>query len=179
MRKLSVKQIAIAGLLIAAGLVLPFFTAQIPGLGQRLLPMHLPVLLGGFVLGSPAAALVGFILPLLRSFLFGMPPLFPTAVAMAFELAAYGLLTAWFYRHLPRHNAFVYVSLILGMAGGRVVWGMVSFILYGLAGNPFTWQIFVAGALVNALPGIILQIILVPAIVLALRQNRYTYGRKR
>ncbi|NMB02737.1 MAG: ECF transporter S component [Firmicutes bacterium] len=172
MRNLTIKQVALAGVLIALGLVLPMLTVQIPVLGQRLLPMHLPVLLGGFVLGAPLAGLVGFILPILRSILFGMPPFFPTAVAMSFELWTYGFLAGWFYRHLPRKNAFIYVNLILAMIGGRLVWGMVSFILYGLAGTTFTWGLFVSSAFWVAMPGIVIQIILIPAIVIAVRDSK-------
>lgn len=172
MRKYTVGKIAMAGVLIAVGLVLPYLIAQIPALGQRLLPMHLPVLLGGFLLGAPLAGLVGLILPLLRSFMFGMPPLFPTAVAMSFELAAYGYLSGWLYAHLPRKRPSIYVTLILSMLGGRLVWGMVSFILYGLSGTAFSWGIFVSSAFWTALPGIILQIILIPLLVIQLRSSR-------
>lgn len=176
MRKLTIKKIVLAALLIALGLVLPFLTGQIPLFGQRLLPMHLPVLIGGFFLGAPLAALVGFILPLLRSFLFGMPPLFPSAVAMSLELAAYGFLTGALHRILPRKDAFIYVTLILSMFGGRLVWGMVSFVLFGLGGKPFTWEIFIASAFWTALPGIILQIIAIPALVITLRDARKGRG---
>lgn len=172
MGKLTVKQVATAGVLIALGLVLPFLTMQIPALGQRLLPMHLPVLLGGFFLPRQVAGVVGLILPPLRSVLFGMPPFFPTAAAMAFELAAYGYLTAWLYRHLPRKTPFLFVNLVLAMLGGRLVWGMVSFLLYGLSGTPFTWEVFVSAAFWTALPGIIFQIIVIPALVLAVREAR-------
>ncbi|MDI9464411.1 MAG: ECF transporter S component, partial [Bacillota bacterium] len=91
MARESTRNLVLAAFFVALGLLMPFFTAQVPALGARFLPMHLPVLLGGFILGGPLALVVGLITPLLRSFLFGMPPMFPTAVAMAFELAAYGL----------------------------------------------------------------------------------------
>lgn len=88
----STRDLVLAAFFLALGLLMPFLTAQIPSLGARLLPMHIPVLICGFVLGGPMGLIVGFITPLLRSLLIGMPPMFPTAVAMAFELAAYGLL---------------------------------------------------------------------------------------
>src|SRR5699024_10260968 len=119
-----------ASMFIAIGLALPFLTGQVPIIGRQLLPMHLPVLIGGFVLGGSVGSLVGFVTPLLRSFIFGMPPLFPKAVAMAFELATYGYLTGSFQRMFPRKRAFIYVNLILSMIGGRLVWGMISFVLY-------------------------------------------------
>jgi len=170
-RSSSLVKIILAGLFIALGLVMPFLTGQIPSIGSMLLPMHIPVLLVGFVCGWPYGLAVGFITPLLRSLIFGMPPPFPTAVAMAFELAVYGLATGLFYKLLPKKNVFIYVSLILSMICGRIVWGIVSLILYGFADKPFTWQIFAAGAVVNAIPGIILQIVIIPVIIIALKRG--------
>lgn len=162
----STQHLVLAGFFLALGLLMPFLTAQIPSLGSRLLPMHIPVLLCGCVLGGPTGLLVGLITPLLRSVLFGMPPLFPTAAAMAFELAAYGLFIGMLYKT----TRSIYLSLVLAMLGGRAVWGIVSLALYGLAGSSFSWQLFTAGAFVNALPGIILQLILIPGVVIALER---------
>jgi len=172
MKKLLIKQIVLSGLFIAIGLLLPFLTAQNPILGKKLLPMHLPVLLCGFVCGWPYGLIVGFVLPVFRSMLFGMPPMFPTAVAMSFELAAYGCLTGLFYKLLPKKNAYIFVSLIIAMIGGRIVWGAVSYILYGLSKSAFTWQLFIAGAFLDAIPGIVVQIIIIPVIVFALARAK-------
>ena len=95
----SVQNLTLAALFLAAGLVLPFLTGQIPQIGSMLLPMHLPVLLCGLVCGWQYGALIGFVLPLLRFALFGMPPIFPTGIAMCFELAAYGFLAGWLWAH--------------------------------------------------------------------------------
>ena len=170
--KKSTTKMVYAALLFALGLLLPFLTAQIPSLGSRLLPMHIPVLLAGFVCGWPYGLIVGLFVPLFRSLLFGMPPMFPTAVAMAFELAAYGAVTGILYKILPKKNISVYISLIVAMICGRIVWGAVSLVLLGLSGSPFTWEIFMAGAFVNAIPGIIIQIIIIPVIVFALKKGR-------
>ncbi len=172
MRRTTTYTLVLSAFFVALGLVMPFLTGQIPAIGSKLLPMHIPVLLCGFVLGGPAGLVVGFIVPLFRSLLFGMPPMFPTALAMAFELATYGLLTGLLYRLLPKKPIHVLTTLILSMIGGRIVWGVVSFVLLRLSGSAFTWKIFVAGAFVNALPGIILQIVLIPLIVLALQRAR-------
>lgn len=162
------KRLVVAAFFLALGLVLPFLTGQIPEFGSKLLPMHIPVLLCGFVCGWPYGLAVGVIVPLLRSLLFGMPGMFPTAVAMCFELAGYGLMTGLLRRVLPRHPAMLYVNLVLSMLAGRVIWGVASMGLYAIAGNPFTWQIFAAGAFLNALPGIVLQLVIIPPLVLAL-----------
>lgn len=166
----STKKMVYSGLLLALGLVLPFFTAQIPSIGSKLLPMHIPVLLTGFVCGVPYGFIVGLITPVLRSLLFGMPPLFPVAVAMSFELAAYGALTGLLYRLFPKKPWSVYVSLLLSMLGGRVVWGGAMVLLLASKGGMFTWKAFMAGAFLNAIPGIILQIVLIPLLVFALEK---------
>lgn len=166
---ISVRMTAISGLFLALGIVMPFLTGQIPEIGSILLPMHLPVLICGFVCGWKYGLAVGFITPLLRSMMFGMPPLMPTAFAMAFELAAYGACTGLLYKLLPKKKIFVYVSLIGAMIAGRLVWGLVSVLIYGVMGNAFTFQAFLAGAVLNAIPGIIVQLVLVPILIIALK----------
>ena len=99
-----------------------------------------------------------------------MPPPLPTGLAMTFELLAYGFISGLLYRALPKKPGFVYVSLLGAMAAGRAVWGVAAAVIYGTMGTPFTWALFFAGAVSNALPGIILQIVLIPVLVLALRQ---------
>ena len=155
---------------LALCMVLPFLTGQIPEIGSALCPMHIPVLLAGFLCGPWWALAVGAVAPLLRFALFGMPPLFPTGAAMCFELAAYGLISGVLYRKLPKRAVNVYLALIAAMLAGRVVWGIVMVVLMGLKGSAFTWAAFVAGAFVNAVPGIIVHILLIPIIVLALRK---------
>jgi thiamine transporter ThiT len=168
-RKHSVKNLTLSAMFLALGLVLPFLTGQIPQLGNAFLPMHLPVLLCGLICGWAYGGAVGFILPLLRYVLFGMPPIFPTGVAMAFELAAYGFLAGFLYSRSRYQCIFaLYRSLILAMVGGRVIWGVVRVLLSGVAGQAFTWKLFLAGAVLNAIPGILLQLVLIPAIMVAL-----------
>lgn len=171
MGKYSIKRMVLSGLFIALGLVLPFLTGQIKTFGNMLLPMHLPVLLTGFICGWPYGLLVGALVPVLRSVIFGMPPMFPVAVAMSFELAAYGFVTGILYKTFPKKNIYIYISLLLSMIGGRVVWGAVMYILTGISGSTFTWAVFTTQAIVNAIPGIILQIILIPLIIIALKRS--------
>ncbi|MGI6239658.1 MAG: ECF transporter S component [Christensenellales bacterium] len=168
--RFSTRNLALSGLFIAIGFVLPFLTMNIPTIGSALSPMHIPVLLCGFVCGAPYGLIVGVITPLLRSVIVGMPPIYPTALAMAFELAAYGLLAGLLYKMLPKKPLYVYVSLVLAMLGGRVVWGLAQLILLGIRGNAFTFTAFLSGAFINAVPGIIVHILLIPAIVLALQK---------
>ncbi len=170
----ATKKLVLAALFLALGLLMPFLTGQIPNLGSKLLPMHLPVLICGFVCGWPTGLVVGLITPVFRSLIFGMPPLFPTAVVMSFELAAYGFATGWLRRLFPKTGVFVYLTLILSMLLGRIVWGVASMLILGFTGRGFTWKAFMAGAFVNALPGIILQVVLIPIIIIALDRANLT-----
>ncbi len=168
----TTKNLVLSGMFIALGLLLPFLTGQIPSIGSKLLPMHLPVLICGFVCGWPYGIIVGLITPVFRSLIFGMPPMFPTAIAMAAELAVYGAATGLLYKLLPKKNIMIYVSLVAAMICGRIVWGAVSAVLYTFGSTPFTFKLFLGGAFVNALPGIIVQIVVIPPIIMALRKSK-------
>ena len=169
MKSKHVKYLVLSGLMLAIGLVLPFLTGQIPELGRRLSPLHLPVLLCGFLCPWPYSFAVGLILPVFRSALFTMPPMFPDAVAMAAEMAVYGLVVSLFYRRLPKRPVNVYVSLVAAMLCGRIVWGAARYVLMGLSGSEFSLAAFWAGAFVNAIPAIVLQLVLIPLLVFALK----------
>lgn len=164
----------LAALFLAMAYVLPFFTGQIPQIGAMLCPMHIPVLLCGFICGWPWGLAVGLIAPLLRSATLSMPPMFPTAVCMAFELATYGAISGLMYKVLPKCKLSVYVSLLIAMVTGRLVWGVAMFACLGLSGGSFGFQAFLAGAVTNALPGIILQIVLVPVIVMVMEYVKHS-----
>ena len=167
------KNMALAALFLAIGLVLPFFTGQIPAVGKMLLPMHIPVLLCGLICGWQWGLGVGFVLPVLRSVLFSMPVMYPTATAMAFELAAYGAVIGYLYaRSKWRCVKALYKCLIPAMIAGRIVWGAVMVVLMGLGGSTFTWELFLGGALLNALPGIALQLVLIPAVMVLLDRTK-------
>ncbi len=175
----KIKNLVIAAMLLAVGIVLPFFTGQIPQIGNMLLPMHLPVLVCGLVCGWSYGGIIGFILPFLRYILFGMPPM-PNGAAMAFELAAYGMIAGFLYSR-SRWQCIVslYRSLIIAMLGGRMIWGAVRIVMTGVAGEAFTWQMFMAGAFLNAIPGIILQLTLIPSVMLALDRTGMVQVRRK
>lgn len=168
----SLVKLILAAFFLALSYVMPFLTGQIPEVGAMLCPLHIPVLLCGFICGWPWGLVVGFIAPLMRSLLTGgFPPLFPTAVCMAFELAAYGFFTATFHKLLPRKKIYIYCSLLSAMIIGRVIWGIAMLVCMGIRGGAFTFSAFIAGAFVNAIPGIIVQIVLVPLLVMLLENT--------
>ena len=170
--KNNVQKLTAAGLCLALALLLPFLTGQIPQIGGMLCPMHLPVLLCGFLCGGPWGLAVGAVAPLLRNLLFGMPPLYPTAISMCFELAAYGAISGFLYPKLKKQGRKgIYLTLITAMLLGRIIWAVVRMLLT-VGGAPFTLAIFLADGFVNAVPGIIVQLILIPMLVAAAERRK-------
>lgn len=179
---LYVKRLVLSAMFLALGLILPFITGQLQQVGTMLLPMHIPVLLCGLICGWQYGAVVGFVLPLLRYSLFGMPPIYPMGISMAFELATYGAVIGicrrifqskkWFAAasESKRYIMDIFFPLVVSMICGRIVWGLVRYVLASVTRQAFTWQMFVAGAFVTAIPGIIIQLILIPALMIALER---------
>lgn len=176
------KRIVLSAMFLAIGLILPFVTGQMQHVGNMLLPMHIPVMLCGLVCGWQYGAMVGFILPLLRYLLFGMPQIYPMGISMAFELATYGAvigicMTIFFRKkdtvfltESKEYMKCLYGSLVIAMVCGRLVWGAVRFLLAKMTLEPFTWQMFLAGAFFTAIPGILIQLILIPGLMIALER---------
>ena len=175
MKKTNVKKLAVSAAMLAIGFLLPLLTAQIKVIGDTLLPMHLPVMLCGLLCGPQYGAIVGFLLPFLRSAFFSMPPIYPNAVWMSLELMTYGLVIGLVYGRGQTFNLWrLYIALITAMLSGRVVWGITKAVLLGVAGRGFTVGAFLVGGFADAVPGIILQLIFIPLIMKILDRTRLT-----
>jgi riboflavin transporter FmnP len=164
-RKVTTKKLVTASMLLAIGVIIPsiFHLTGLPG--QMLLPMHIPVLIGGFLLPPSLAMLLGVLTPLLNSFITGMPVLFPIAIILVFELGAYGLITSLLYRKLKVPSL---LALIISMIIGRVMAGITIYILSMFFTLPLDPIMFVKGAVITGIPGIIIQLILLPSLVYAI-----------
>lgn len=176
-RSIQVNKLCLSAMFVALGWLLPFITGQIPEFGNMLCPMHIPVLVAGFVLGPWYGAFIGAIVPITRSLMFGMPPLYPIALGMMFELAAYGLISGLSFRILQKKTkqpdiANIYISLVAAMLIGRVIWGITRALCGLFPNTSFTWMAFLSGAFLTAWPGIILQLVLIPALILMLYRAR-------
>lgn len=169
MRSKVTKRLVLSAMFLALCLVLPFLTGQIPEIGSALSPMHIPVLICGFVCGGYWGAAVGFIAPFLRYMIFQMPPM-PMGIAMAAEMTVYGLVAGLLCKKLPKNIGCMYISLVSAMLLGRVVWGVARYIIAGLAGSEFSFAMFLSGAFIEAVPGIICHLIVIPLVVIALKK---------
>ena len=167
-----IKNLVLSALCLAIAMYLPFLTGQIQTIGNMLCPMHLTVFMSPYMCGWKWAAAVGFVSPFIRYSAFGMPPIMPVGIGMAFEMLTYGLVAGILYKVLPKKTVNIYVSLIISMIAGRIVWGITRLVIAGVVADQFTWQMFVSGAVLTAVPGIILHIILIPIIVIALKKAK-------
>lgn len=166
---LKLNKLLLAAMFLSMGLVLPFFTGQIQYIGNMLLPMHLPVMFCGLICGWQYGLLVGLIMPLLRFSLFGMPLLYPSAIAMAFELATYGFVIGFAFSKAKWKCMFsLYRCIFIAMLSGRAVWGLAMALLLFGGNKSFSFYAFLTGAFINAVPGILLQLILIPSVMLVL-----------
>ena len=155
-------KITIAAMLLAIGIILPTIFHATGISGKIFLPMHIPVLIAGLILGGKFGLLIGALLPILNHFVTGMPAI-PFLYTMIFELAVYGLVTGFLYKKIKMK---LLPSLISGMLLGRVASAIGFFLLtYITTGKIGSFKMFLNGAFIVALPGIIIQLILIPIIV--------------
>ena len=179
-QRIKLENLVLSAMFLAIGFLLPMITGQIKEIGDTLLPMHIPVMLCGLICGKEYGCLVGLVLPFLRGIIMGMPPLYPNAVWMAAELLTYGFVIGLIYYSINRKNVgSVYISLIAAMISGRIVWGIVKAVLLGVGGKAFTVSMFIVGGFVDAIPGIILQLILIPLIMTIFNKQICAKGEKR
>ena len=167
----NVKKMVITALFIAIGIVLPIAFHTIPNAGRIFLPMHIPILLCGILIGLPYGLICGIITPILSSIFTGMPPA-AILPAMTLELAVYGTVSSLLMHYVPVKNMYakIYTSLIGAMLIGRVFFGIVNALIF--AAGDYSVQIWLTGAFITALPGIIIQIVIIPVIVIALQKSK-------
>lgn len=166
MKNTALRNTVLSAMFLALSFVLPFFTGQIQQIGSMLLPMHIPIILCSLFCSKEHGLLVGLIAPVMRSAIFNMPPMYPTAIAMSVKLAVLGFLVGFIYEKMKKRNiTSLYISLIISILISRLFWALAMCLLLGTDENGFTLSMFFTMAFVKAFPGIALQLILVPAIV--------------
>lgn len=161
-KSISTKELVLSGLLLASGIILPMIFHMFGMTGPIALPMHIPVLLGGFLLSPYLALMLGIITPIISGLLTGMPVMFPMAVIMAVELGTYGLTITLANKNLKLSPI---TSLILSMILGRIMAGLTVYLLVQLFGISMNPIFYVKGAVLTGIPGIIIQLIFIPSLV--------------
>jgi len=171
----SVSRVTWGALMISLGLLFPVAFHTV-GLGKAFLPMHVPVLLCGFLTDPATGLLVGVLTPLLSALLTGMPLLAPpVAQAMMVELGIYGFLAAVLHR---RYAVRIYPALLVTMFAGRLVYGVLGVLFFGLVGLARIPVLYpVSAGLVASVPGLLLQLVIVPPVVYAAERSLATLRR--
>ena len=172
-RYLHLKKLTVSSMMLALALLLPFLTGQLQAIGQMLSPMHVPVLLCGFLCGPVYGVIVGLVAAPLRFLIFGMPRM-PNVLYMATELAAYGLISGLFYNIFPKRKFFTYLSLVLSMIGGRVAYAFM-FIAINLSNAKSVEALtlpIISATVLTAWPGMIIQIVLIPTLLIVLEKAK-------
>lgn len=164
------KFIAHSALYLALAVLLPIGFHAFGVAGRLFLPMHLPVLLAGFLIGPYSGLVVGLLAPSLSHLLTGMPPTYAVPL-MSLELPMYGLIAGLAYNRL-RLN--IYIALLAAMIVGRLMFGLGLLLLGLFIELPYTAAAFFSsgGALMSGIPGIVIQIVIIPIIVAAVRRKR-------
>lgn len=158
--KFTTKKLILNAVFIALGVLLPIAFHSFNMGGKIFLPMHIPTLIGGLVLGPISGLLIGIFSPIISSALTGMPPVFPMLPIMIFELATYGLVAGYLRRE---KNMGIFPSLLIAMLAGRLIAAVVALVLgqFGFKEGPVAYFI---NAITTGIPGIIIQLIFVPLI---------------
>ena len=155
-----------AAFFVTLGVLVPTIFHAVGGLGKVFLPMHIPVILCGFICGPYYGLLCGVIAPILSSMITGMPVLLPNGVIMAFELAAYGFVSGYFYQR----DLGLLPSLVFAMLTGRILSGALTAFVLGFAGKEYGVSAFITASFVTGLPGIVIQLVLIPVLVKAIEK---------
>ena len=164
--KITTKELVLSGLLLASGIIIPMIFHIFGMTGPIALPMHIPVLIGGLLLPPQLAFALGIITPITSGLLTGMPVMFPMAVIMACELGTYGLIASISTR---KFNLPIIPSLIISMIVGRIVAGLTVAVLVQLFAVKMNPLLYVKGAIITGIPGIIIQVVFIPTLIYAIR----------
>lgn len=163
------KKLTLTAMCLALGVILPQAFHMIPNAGNIFLPMHIPVLICGFICGPFYGLTVGIITPCLSHIIFSMPPAMMLG-QMIVELGVYGLCTGLFNQIITINNELLkyYLVLIISMVVGRITYGICNALLFK-AGN-YSLSIWLSAAFIKGLPGIIIQLVLIPTIVKTIKK---------
>lgn len=165
----TVKRLVTTAICAAMCVVLPIAFHAIPNAGSVILPMHIPVLLCGLVCGWPYGLVCGLLGPFLSSFT-GMPPM-AVLPGMMVECGVYGMVTGLGMKYIRtgKPMADLYISMLSAMVLGRVVAGLAKALIFAPGTPAFAW---VTTSLVMGIPGIVIQLIVMPLLIAALTRAK-------
>jgi riboflavin transporter FmnP len=166
-QRIDTKRLCSAALLLAAGILLPqvFHSIGGPAAGGVFLPMHIPVLVAGLLLGPFYGAVIAVVTPVVSFLCMGMPPAAKLPF-MVLELVGYGAVSGLLYSR--KWN--LYLSLVVAQMSGRAVYALSLLMGAYILRLPVPQVAVVGTAIVTGLPGIVIQLVFVPAVVILVRR---------
>lgn len=170
MKLSNTKRIALTAACMALCVVLPITFHSLPGGGSIFLPMHLPVLLCGILCSWPYGLVCGLLGPALSSLITGAPPA-AYLPSMMLECGVYGCISGLMITLLRtrRPLADLLLSLVIAMIAGRLVAGIARALIFAPGTPVFAW---IGATIVEGLPGIAAQLVLIPLLVLSLTRAK-------
>ena len=166
----SIKNMTMAAVCVALCVVLPIAFHSIPDAGTVFLPMHIPVLICGMICGWPYGFVCGLMGPLLSSALTGMPPI-AILPAMMLECGAYGMVSGIMLKLVHTKSTYgdLYIALVVAMLAGRVFSGIAKALIFMPGISMTAWS---TASFITALPGILIQLVFLPSVVLTLMKAK-------
>ena len=168
----NTKKLTFASICLACCFLLPMLTDHAPQVSVMLCLMHFPVMVCGMMCGAPWGVAVGMSAPILRSLMFGMPLMYPDAVAMCVEMGVYGFICGLEANDPRKSPGNIFLDLILAMVAGRVAWGAAMTFFAVISQVTFSVEAYKA-AILNTWPGIILQLMGLPPLIVFLQTAYY------
>lgn len=165
-------KLTFASVCLACCFFMPMMTMGNTEVAAMLCLMHFPVMVCGMMCGAPWGVAVGVSAPILRSLMFGMPHMYPEAVAMCIEMGIYGLVCGLEANDPRKSPGNIFLDLIQAMAAGRFAWGASMMLFSVISPVSFSFEIF-KEAMVNTWPGVILQFMSLPPLIVFLQTAFY------
>ncbi len=167
----KIQKLCMCGLFIALCTALPQLFHLI-GLGSSFSPMHIPVILCGMICGGLYGGICGIIGPVISSLTFSMPDT-ASLIPMIPELMFYGLVSGLLAQYLPIKNTVLktYASMVPAMLLGRIAAGVTRYFLFIGQGKGYVISMWLGSHFVKSFPGIVLQLIFIPALILILKKS--------
>lgn len=173
---MKTKKITFGAMCLALALLLPqvFHLIGMQQAGSVFLPMHIPVFIGGMLLGPIYGLFLGVLAPLTSFVVTGMPNA-QRVIFMICELATYGMVSGLLFHqfHFSKQKLGSFMALFLSMIAGRVVYGLVISLATYILHIPLGGIEAVFIATMTGLPGIVIQFLFVPAVVIMIDKGGY------
>jgi len=166
---IDVRKLIYSTLFIIGALVLPQLFHMVGWEGPTFLPMNIPVILAGFILGKRYGLLTGIASPIISTLVSGMPVAFPVLPIMILQFGTYGFVAGYLSKEtkLP-----AIVMLLLTMILGWISYAIGFYALEIFFVPAISSSLSPISAIITGIPGIIISILAIPLIAKLLKDKK-------